>query len=254
MDRQLHCLGTAGYHPNDQRQTSCYFLPQDGVVLDAGTGVYRLTPLIQTDSLDILLSHAHLDHVVGLTFLLEVFHLRPVRDVRVWGTAQKLDVVQRLLFDESLFPVKLPVQWCPIDDLPTFEIGSEGNITVQHRPQEHPGSSVAYRLDWQTQTRSLVYATDTVGDETPDHSSWIHDADLLIHECSFTDDQIEWAVKTGHCWTSRAATIARKGNVKKLLLTHINPANHDHDPVQLEVAKAIFDNTEVAVDRQVVNF
>ncbi len=79
------------------------FLARDGVVLDAGTGIYRLAPLIQTDTLDILLSHAHLDHVVGLTFLLDVFFQRPVKDVRVWGTAQKLDAVQRLLFDESLF-------------------------------------------------------------------------------------------------------------------------------------------------------
>ncbi len=79
MSMQLHCLGTAGYHPSDTRQTSCYFLARDGVVLDAGTGIYRLTPLIQTDTLDILLSHAHLDHVVGLTFLLDVFFQRPVK-------------------------------------------------------------------------------------------------------------------------------------------------------------------------------
>lgn len=256
---QLHCLGTAGYHPSDTRQTSCYFLARDGVVLDAGTGIYRLTPLIQTDSLDILLSHAHLDHVVGLTFLLDVFVQRPVADVRVWGKAQKLDAVQRLLFDEALFPVKLRVQWCPIDGLDSFSVGpgsrtGSGAITVQHRPQEHPGGSVAYRLSWAQPGKTLVYATDTVGDETPEHCEWIRQADLLMHECSFLDSQIEWAIQTGHCWTSRAATIAKKANVKKLLLTHLNPLSDDDDPIQIDTAKAIFCNVQVAKDSLIVEF
>ena len=69
---RLHCLGTVGYHPNDSSHTSCYFLPQSGILLDAGTGIFRLAKLIETDSLDVLLSHAHLDHSFGLTFLLDV--------------------------------------------------------------------------------------------------------------------------------------------------------------------------------------
>ncbi len=228
-------------------------------MLDAGTGIYRLAPLIQTDTLDILLSHAHLDHVVGLTFLLDVFFQRPVKDVRVWGMAHKLDAVQRLLFDESLFPVKLRVQWCPIDGLESFAVGPESRtggeaISVQYRPQEHPGGSVAYRLEWTQPAKTLIYATDTVGDETPENRNWIREADLLMHECSFLDHQIEWAIQTGHCWTSRAATIAQKASVKKLLLTHLNPLSGDDDPVEIEKANAIFSSVQVARDSMVVEF
>ena len=68
---RLHCLGTVGYHPNDARHTSCYCLPESGIVLDGGTGAFRLANLIETETLDVLLSHAHLDHTFGLTFLLD---------------------------------------------------------------------------------------------------------------------------------------------------------------------------------------
>ena len=69
---RIHCLGTAGSHPDDSRHTSCYFLPNRASCSMPGTGMYRLAELIETQTLDVLLSHAHLDHTFGLTFLLDV--------------------------------------------------------------------------------------------------------------------------------------------------------------------------------------
>ena len=67
---RLHFLGTAGYHPNRRRDTACLMIPEAGILLDAGTGIFRARDLIGTPTLDIFLSHVHLDHSVGLTFLL----------------------------------------------------------------------------------------------------------------------------------------------------------------------------------------
>ena len=111
---RLHCLGTVGYHPNDTRHTSCYFLPESGILLDGGTGAFRLTKLIETDTLDVLLSHAHLDHTFGLTFLLDVLFERPVRMVRIWGESAKIQAVREHLFHELIFPAPLSAQWMPI--------------------------------------------------------------------------------------------------------------------------------------------
>ena len=69
---KLLLLGTVGYHPNDRRQTACLMIPELGLVFDAGTAAYRIKNYLETDTLDIFLSHAHLDHVVGLTFLFDV--------------------------------------------------------------------------------------------------------------------------------------------------------------------------------------
>ncbi len=80
---KLHFLGTAGYHPNNERQTSCLFIPEVALMLDAGTGLYRCNPLIVHDELDILISHAHLDHVFGLTILLETVALTPLKKIRI---------------------------------------------------------------------------------------------------------------------------------------------------------------------------
>ena len=57
-------------------------LPEVGVVLDAGTGFYRVREHLRTSELDVFLTHAHLDHVVGLTYLFDVVRdtARPARD------------------------------------------------------------------------------------------------------------------------------------------------------------------------------
>ena len=254
----LHCLGTAGFHPNHDRHTSCYFLPEAGVLLDAGTGAFRLAPLIETDEIDLLLSHAHLDHIAGLTFLIDVFYQRPIKQLRIWGEAAKLSAIRKHLFSELVFPVQLDsqldTQWNAIDELTEFQAGG---AKVSWRPQDHPGGSVAYRLDWgdgqsgdgkaangkladekpadekpadgkpadenPAEKKSLLYMTDTTGDVSDEGIEWCRDADLLMHECYFDDSMADFAQKTGHSWTSRVAEVAARAKPKTLLVTHINP-------------------------------
>lgn len=249
---RLHCLGTAGYHPNALRHTSCYFLPQPGIVLDAGSGMFRLTPLIETRSLDVLLSHAHLDHVLGLTFLLGILHRRPVERLRIWGEAEKLEAIQTHLFSKLLFPAPLQAEWCPLEGESSVRLG---DVALSWRLQSHPGGSLAFRLDWQFPSRSLVYATDTCGDHTTEVLDWMGQADLMLHECFFRDPQRSWAEQTGHTWTSRVAEVARATRPKRLLLTHLNPAEADADPVGLaSVGERYSGDVSVAQDKMVVDF
>src|SRR3569623_881759 len=105
---KLHLLGTSGYHPTERRQTACCMLPEAGIVLDAGTGFFRIRELLAAPTLDIFITHAHLDHVVGLTFMLSTLWQRSVERVRVHGAAEKLAAVREHLLDEAMFPAALP--------------------------------------------------------------------------------------------------------------------------------------------------
>ena len=249
---RLHCLGTVGYHPNGVRHTSCYFLPESGIVLDAGTGIFRLAPLIETESLDILLSHAHLDHTAGLTFLLDVLYQRPVEQLRIWGEAEKLAAVRKHLFDPLIFPVQLDAEWIEIDGLDEFSVG---DAKVRWRAQDHPGGSVGYRLDWDDPAKRLVYLTDTTGDTSAKCAQWAGRADLMMHECYFRDSAAEWAQKSGHSYTSRVADIAEQAGPGRLLLTHINPLEKAEDPVDIQIIRErIGDRVSLAQDEMVVEF
>jgi ribonuclease BN (tRNA processing enzyme) len=243
-------LGTTGYHPNDLRQTACYVLPESGAVFDAGTGIYRLAEHLVGDEFDLFLSHAHLDHVVGLTFLLETLHYRPMRRATVHGEAKKIAAIREHLFHVDLFPVPIPVEWRTLAERVTLRDGG----VVTHFATPHPGGSVGYRIDWPG--RSMAYVTDTTASTTAKYAESIRGVDLLLHECNFSDDEVpvEFAAKTGHSQTSAVAELAKRAGVGRLVLIHVAPHKNEIDPVGVEAARKIFAKTEIAEDRKAIEF
>jgi len=245
---KLLLLGTTGYHPNDRRQTACLMLPKLGVVLDAGSAMYRVREHLATDTLDIYLSHAHLDHVIGLTYMFDVLAGHEMQRVTVHGQQAKLDAVRQHLFSELLFPVPPPFETQAIQQRTTLP----GGGTLTHFPLKHPGGSIGMRLDWPD--RSLAYVTDTVAEVSADYVEQIRGVDLLIHECYFGDDMPEQAELTGHSCLSPVAEVAAAAEVGRLVLVHINPMLSNDNELDLEAARKIFPKIEVGVDRMELDF
>jgi len=93
--------------------------------------------------------------------------------------------------------------------------------------------------------RKIVYSGDTRPCDAVVRLS--HDADLLIHESAFGEDMKERAVETFHSTSVEAALIARKANVRNLILTHISP-RYDKGDALISDAKKVFPDVAVAKD------
>ena len=105
------------------------------------------------------------------------------------------------------------------------------------RPSEvlgpaRPGKVIAYCLDTRPCAASLELARD---------------ADLLIHEATYTEDLIGEARDFGHSTAAQAARVAVESGARRLLMTHFSTRFPDITPL-LEEAAAIFKETMIAND------
>lgn len=90
------------------------------------------------------------------------------------------------------------------------------------------------------------------GDTAPCHStvSAAADADLLVHDASFAEEEVQRAADTGHSTVGQAAAVAREAHVKMLALVHIS--SRYHVGKVLEEAREVFESTLAPRDFDVI--
>lgn len=220
-------------------------IPEKGIIFDAGTGMFRARDLIETDTLDIFLSHVHLDHSIGLTFLYDVLLEKNLSRVTVHVAEDKILAIHDHLYSKALFPVEPNYEIVPIK--PSVSVNG---LEVRSLSLEHPGGSSGFVVTHDN--GSLAYITDTTAKENADYIPAIKNVDVLVHECYFPDGWEEKAELTGHSCLTPVAKVAAAADVGRLILVHINPLNESDQPLDLETVENIFANTEVAKDRMIL--
>ena len=209
------------------------------VVLDAGTGIRRLSAAVERDirRLDILLTHLHMDHIQGFGFFEPLF--RPELEVHVWGppsTTHDLRTRLTKYLSPPLFPVRLRDLPCRLHlhDVPmgSFMIAS---LEVHAALVFHPGPTVGYRFV--ERGHSLVYIPDhepALGARAfPDTPRWTsgHDlamgAELLIHDAQFTDQEYGSRVGWGHSSIDDTGRFAELVKARRLVTFHHDPSHSD---------------------------
>ena len=245
---KLVLLGTGGYFPTTRRHTACFMLPEIGVLLDAGTGMCHVGDYLQTEQLDIFLTHAHLDHIAGLTYLVNLVPEDVQRDTTVHGDPAKLAAIREHLFAEPIFPVAPSFQFQKLNQ--PFPL--RGGGTLGHFPLKHPGGSIGFRLEWPD--RSLAYVTDTTAAADANYVEKIRGVDVLVHEAYFADDSDGFAALTGHSSLLNVVEVAAAADVGRLVLVHLDPLMKDDGEFDLAAARQVFKNTEIGIDRAELEF
>ena len=238
--------------------TTCAALrlgPGAYLVVDAGTGLRDLGERIMAEAgrgdirVDLLLTHFHLDHIVGFPFFAPLFSPRTELTVHAPGDPKDTEAALAGLMAGRYFPVDLG-RTAARKTFRGFKQGlTVGGVRASSCPLRHPQGSVAYRLE--AGGSSLVLTTDT---EHPEDgvdgrlAEFAADADWLVYDAMYTPAEYAagkrgWGHSTWLAGTELAAS-ARAGS---LVLSHFNPSHTDADvDAIVEAARERFPRTFAA--------
>lgn len=233
MEMTVSFWGVRGALPAADRRymeyggnTSCVSLRYGGGVLcfDAGSGLLGLMDrLEETDRLDILISHVHMDHILGLYGLIGC----RASEIHIYGEARRgVSFLGQLeaVTGRPYWPVGLKDmegrvtvhEISPGDRLTLPREG--GELRVSTLRGNHPDGSILYRAE--AEGRSVAYTLDCeMGGRMADAlADFARDAGLLIWDANFTrdDKQAGW----GHSTWEEGLAVGRAAGAKRICMTH----------------------------------
>ena len=244
--------------------TSSYTIRTDEntlIFLDAGSGIMYASKELDdiADNVVLAISHVHADHTMGLGMSGVAFlSFNPNyknKKVQLVGPKGVLEGLQQFYDGSKSWPVRATNNDIEEWEGPTLAgvdfggleelVGGDSMIIDSSTKLEvlkgnHPvkGGVNLYKIS--TGNSIIVYATDNefdyLGDKSPNPNAkrfkeeyirFIKDADILIADAQYTKEEYSNVHGFGHSYDTQIIDLAEKGNVSKVLLSHINPKHTD---------------------------
>lgn len=234
--------------------TSILILGDSGerIVIDAGTGLSNLLPHLggPKDPLVLLLTHYHLDHLMGLPSFKPLYQReRSIKIVGMVPPSGRPDTWQALntIMDEPYWPISLKEAGAMLvtRDVSTRdgswkgdikrEFMTVGGLEVRVCPVAHPGGCLAWRIDERSSGASLVFATDMEWSrassqqekEFYEFCSKPKPVSTLIMDGHFAADEYPTHRGWGHSTIQEVATVGVEAGASQIVVTHHAPQNDD---------------------------
>lgn len=240
--------GSAGWIPSNNRNTCCAYLQKNKhmLVIDAGTGLSFLVDqqheFEHVETIDIVLTHFHLDHISGLAYLAALNNPQRIV-VHAPGQALYNTASQNIigaLNAQPYHPISLEQLNIDIKELQLGENEISG-VAVETRAQLlHSAPTMGLRFN------DFTWITDTGFDK--ETAAFARQTPHLFHEAWFQAQHPQSA--TSHTSAKDAALVAQQSQADKLTLIHLPTWNNTIDAIEKE-AQNSFADAEAAYDGMV---
>lgn len=237
--------------------TSCMSLTSKGetLIIDAGSGLVNLQNDLQAaypsfpkniPTQNILVSHLHLDHIIGLGMFKPIF--TPTPSVHIY-TCKRTD---NLTLKEEIFLPHKPPTW-PIDLAAVSTIQSTaitilepfqvGVFTITPFYSKHDDITTSFHI-----TDGEKVCVHLLDSELPAHSKeeyltllhFCKDADIIIADAAYSTEDYPSHAGWGHSTVEHGTDLARKTNCKQMVFAHLSQHYTDDD---LDSWERHFDDT-----------
>lgn len=215
----LGCSGGIG--PGLQTTT---FLVDDSLLVDAGSGLGSLSIEQMLAVRNVVITHAHIDHILGLPLMLATIYDQHIEPVDVYASEPVIAALRQHIFNWTIWPdfSQLPAHR-PILRLHSVEEDSEFQVAdyrIRSLPADHPSPAMGYLIS--DGNSSFAFTGDSGF-----HPPFWHKVNelrpqLLIVDVSFTDDALELARDSGHMTAAQLSeAVALLSYCPQIRITHL---------------------------------
>lgn len=228
--------------------TSCVEVTLDDhhLVFDAGTGIRLLGQKFLKEEVfevALFLSHTQWDYINGFPFFVPAYD--PRRKLRIFAGHLKWsgEGVRETLakqMDSPMFPVPLETMRSDIK-FEDFTAGDTVELTSDIRVStvklNHPNGGTGYRVDYKGKALCYAPGTEHVPGQPDERlAALMRDADLLIYDASYTDEEFADKKGWGHSTWMEGVRLAKANHVKRLALFHHDATHNDAFVRKIEVS------------------
>jgi ribonuclease BN (tRNA processing enzyme) len=209
-------------------------------ILDCGTGVRRVGNMLMEGAcaqgkgeINIMFTHNHWDHIQGLPFFRPIYVQGNILNFYSPYKNQKECLEKQMT--SPFFPATFEgtpsiKNYFLIDHAVHEPIILEEDLKVSIYPLKHPQGCYAYKFE--QNGKIFIFATDTeftgeIIERMDNKTNFFKNADLLILDSQYTLNEAFLKVDWGHTSYTMAVNCAANWNVKKLVMTHHEPAYSD---------------------------
>ena len=205
------------------------FLLNEEILFDAGTLTNVFSEKAQFKIRNIFITHAHLDHLRGIPFLVDNITMRNMSQrVNIFSITPVLRTIKRHIFNSSIWPdfTLMPYPDNPILNLIKLRVGKPievNNYVITPYAVNHAVPAVGYLVE--NKNRRLFYT----GDMAPSSNTWENIGKKKIHcliiDVSFPNNMEERAIRSGHLTSNLLEKELMKMHCRpgKVCITHMKP-------------------------------
>ena len=234
------------------------------LLFDAGSGLRSAGKALRRaklTELDLFFTHCHYDHILGFPYFALLYD-ENIR-ISVWSghLAGRMTTVQMLeeFMRSPWFPARLDVCRANLisHDFTSGELlHPRDGITIRTGSLNHPDGCIGYRVEWGGRVVALISDTEhDPGKLDPVVLDLIRDADLVIYDCTYTEEEMPRRYGFGHSTWQQGVKLCKAAGSRGLALFHHDPPRTDTELEVLEhKASSAFAGAFAARDGQTLNF
>lgn len=233
---------------SDKQHLSCFII-DDRVSIDAGSLAMSTNAIQKEQVRDVVLTHAHIDHIAGLPLFIDDLFAHIVKPVEIYATQEVIEILRKDIFNWNVYPDfaelenenGVVLKYCPFEIGKTFE--SE-HLQIRAIGVNHKVPAVGFVVS-DGKSKFAISGDTAEMDDFWTEMNKEDELDALLVECAFPNDLENLADVSFHMTPKKLKRELLKFENKDCPIYAINLKPMYHEQIVSEINQLSIDNLEI---------